>query len=383
MPWLPNASVTINSVLFTSQTLEGLTINYGRSSVWEQSRSSYARIQILNTTDVNHNFEIGQEVVIKIDDSVGTPKTVFTGVLIDVTSQIGGTGSVGETTIQTITAVGPFAQMARTTIGGSNWTSETDTDRMNTIFTEAGVDIDIIDSPYIYEFINRAGSVADAYSLASSYAQQAFGYIYETTDGKVGYANESHRLNEVQANGYFEIPEDNILWSNFRSQRSRNDIVNDVSLTYDGGASVSSTNAASVSSFGIAGAKINTEIKHMADAQIIADRYVAVRGFPQYNISAFTIMLDSPNIADATRDKLVNVYMGLPIFIENLPLAVSPGIYKGFIEGWTFTINRVQTELQIITTDSSYSIPPTRWQDVDPATTWDDVDPAVQWYLYE
>ena len=382
MPWTPNPSVTINSVAYTSKSLNGVTINYGRSNVWEQARASYATIQILNTTDTANNFEIGQSVVVKVENSSAVVKTVFTGTVVDISSRIGATGSTGETTIQTITAVGPFAKMARTGILG-DYAIQTDTARMTSILTDAGVTIDAVDSPYVYTFAKRDPNVADAYSLASNYAQQAFGYIYETTDGKVGYANESHRLNDEQANGYFNIPENNILWSGVQSQKTRNDIVNDLTLGYHGGFTVSSTDATSISNYGKAGAKISTEISNATDAQTISDRYIAVRAIPQNNLSAFTVMLDSPNVSNATIDRLVTVYMGLPIQVQNLPMALSAGIYTGFVEGWTLNISRVQTSLQLVTTDSTYSLTPTRWQDVDPATAWSAVGATVQWYLYE
>jgi hypothetical protein len=382
MPWLPNASVSINSIPFTSKSLNGVTVSFGRNNVWEQPRASYAQVQILNTTNTTNNFEIGQPVVIQIDNSSAVAKTIFTGTLIDVTARVGKTGSVGETTIQTVTAVGPFAQMARTAILG-DYPIQTDTERMTSILTDAGVAVDVIDSPYIYTFAKRDPNLQDAYTMAATYAQQSFGYIYETTDGKVGYANEAHRLNDEQLNGYFNIPENIILWNGVQSQRSRNDIVNDLTFEYHGGFSVTSTNAGSVSTYGKAGAKITTEISNSTDAQIIADRYVASRAVPQNNLSSFKVMLDSPNVTNSIIDKLTTIYMGLPVQVQNLPLALTPSLYTGFVEGWTFNISRVQASLDLITTDATYSLTPTRWQDVDPATAWNAVGATVQWYAYE
>jgi hypothetical protein len=213
MAWSPNATVTIGGTAYTNNSLNGVTINYGRNNVWEQARAGFAQIQILNTSDVNNGFEIGQAVVVTVQNSSAVVKTVFTGTLIDVTNRIGRTGSAGETTIQTITAIAPFAKMARTAIGGSGYGVQTDTDRMTSIYTDAGMTIETVDSPFIYTFAARPASIGDAYSIAATYAQQGFGYIYETTDGRVGYANEAHRLNDVQTNGYYDIPENNILWS--------------------------------------------------------------------------------------------------------------------------------------------------------------------------
>jgi hypothetical protein len=383
MAWAPNATVTIGGTVYTSSALNGVSINYGRSNVWEQPRAGYAQIEILNVSDVNNGFEIGQSVVITVQNSTAVVKTVFTGVLTDVNNRIGNTGSSGETTIQTITAVAPMAKMARTLIGDAGYASQTDTDRMTSILTDAGVTIDVVDSPFIYTFAARAAGVGDSYSIAASYATQGFGYIYETTDGKVGYANEAHRLNDVQTNGYYNIPENNILWNGVQSQRSRNDIINNLTLTYDPALSVTSADATSSTLFGVSSAKIDTEISTVADAQIIADRYVAIRAVPQNNLSAFTVMLDSPNVSNATIDKLVTCYMGLPIQVQNLPLAISSTTYKGFVEGWTLRIGRVQASLTLKTTDATFSLTPTRWQDVDPTTAWNAVDATVQWYAYE
>jgi hypothetical protein len=69
--------------------------------------------------------------------------------------------------------------------------------------------------------------------------------------------------------------------------------------------------------------------------------------------------------------------------VQNLPLALTPSVYTGFVEGWTLSISRVQTSLSMITTDSTYSLTPTRWQDVDPTTAWNAVGATIQWYLYE
>lgn len=381
MAWLPSATVTVNGVTYTSKTLAGVTIDYGRNNVWEQPRAGYARVNILNTTDVNNGFEVNQSIVIKIKNSSGTLVTIFTGLVNDITAKIGNRGSAGETTIQTLTAISTFAKMARTTIGGSSYPAETDADRMNRIFTEAGVTA-TVDTPAIYDFASRAADLGDAYTIAATYATQCDGYIYEKTDGTVGFANESHRLNDMQTNGYYNIPENNILWNGVQSQRTSNDILNRLTLAYASG-EVTSENAISQSLFGIAAGKIDTEINSNLQAQIISDRYIDLKSIPQTNLSAFTVQVDSPNLTNTTIDKMVNMYMGFPLQVQNLPLPIMGIIYKGFVEGWTWNIGRVQASITLRTTDSSFSIVPTRWQDVDPTTAWNAVGAAVQWYAYE
>jgi hypothetical protein len=75
--------------------------------------------------------------------------------------------------------------------------------------------------------------------------------------------------------------------------------------------------------------------------------------------------------------------MGKPIEIFDLPNAILHIVYRGFVEGWTLSLNRYQAALTLNTTDASLSIPPTRWQDVSALLEWLDVDPTLQWFAYE
>jgi len=381
--WLPNATVTVNGVDFTGNTLNNATVNFGRSTVWDQPRASYASVEIFNPDDAHNGFEVNDSLVITLDDSTGTPVTVFTGIVTSITNRMIGVGSAGEAAVTTLSAVGPMATMARAVVGTSSYPKEYDDDRLNTILTQSGVTIDTVDTPGVYEFTARSASPADAYSLAAYYAQMAFGYIYETTDGKVGYANESRRTVEVAANGYFDIPESYILWRGIQSSQTLSDVLNSVILSYKSNATVSSSDAISIAAFGLLDADINTELENMAEAQVIADRYIALRANPQTNLSAFTIELDNPSVDPADLDVLLNIYMGKPIQVLNLPVPILHIAYRGFVEGWSLSISRVQVFMTVISSDSTYSIAPTRWQDVNPALTWSAVDPALRWYEYE
>jgi hypothetical protein len=211
----------------------------------------------------------------------------------------------------------------------------------------------------------------------------AFGYVYETTLGAVGYANESRRLNEVQDFGYFVIPENYILWSGVSSNRTLNDIINSITLTYKANAIVTAADAGSVASFGEIGSRVNTELENTVEAQYQADRYIALRAAPQTNLSSFSVMLDSSFVSSADLDIFLDMYMGKPIQIDNLPNAVIDSVYKGFVEGWVLTFNQYQANMTLTSTDSSLSIVPTRWQDVSALQKWSDVGATVQWFAYE
>jgi hypothetical protein len=383
MTWKPNGTVTINGSTYTNQTLWNVQISYGRSNVIDQSRAGFANVQLLSKDGIHYNINLNDTMVIEVENSSGIDVTVFTGKVTDIRSDINASGQVGTTVITTVTAIGPFGQMARNVIGDSAYPKEYDDDRMNRILTEAGVTIDVVDTPGVYEFTARAANPTDAYTLATYYAQMGFGYVYETQSGEVGYANESRRLNEVQDNGYFVIPEDYILWSGVSSNRTLNDLVNSVILTYKANATRTASDAGSIATYGTIASKVSTELENLSEAQFQADRYIALRAIPQTNLSSFSVMLDSPYMSSGDRDIFLGMYMGKPIEINNLPNAVINSVYKGFVEGWIFSFNSVQANMTLTTTDSSLSIVPTRWQDVSALQRWSDVGATVQWFQYE
>jgi len=381
--WKPEGTVTIGGIAYTDKTLWNVQISYGRSNIWDQSRAGFANVQLLSTNGVHYNIELNDSLVITVKNSVGTPVTVFTGKVTDIANNVQSSGAIGTAVISTITAIAPFGEMARKIVGTSSYPKEYDDARMTRILNEAGVTIDTVDTPPVYEFTARPANPTDSYTLATYYAQMAFGYVYETTDGKIGYANESHRLNEVQDYGYWTIPENYILWSGVSSNRSLNDIINSIVLTYKSNATVTAQSAGSISVYGEIGSRVNTELENAVEAQYQANHYVALRAVAQTSISQFSVMLDSSYVSSADLDIFLGMYMGKPIQILNLPNAVLDSVYQGFIEGWIFSFNQYQANMTLTSTDSTLSIVPTRWQDVSALQKWNDVNPTVQWYQYE
>lgn len=382
MAWTPQPTITINGVNRKSITLHDVQISYGRTSVWEQARASYARISILNNTNTDYSFDMNQTVEIKVKNVAGSDITVFTGVITSTTNNIAGSGSIGTSAIQTITAVGPFAQMSRKLIGDSSYPKEFDDIRMSRIFTEAAVSVDTVDTPGIYEFAIRNPNTQDAYTLAADFATQADGYIYETAAGTVGFANESRRSVDATANGYTIIPNNYILWGSVSSEKTLADIMNSIILAYNSG-SVTADDTTSQTNYGKMAGSVNTTLHNLADAQIQADRYVRLRANPRTSLSSFTIPIDSSNVSDADKDKFISMSMGEPIEITALPIPIKNSVYRGFVEGYSFSINQYQMVMTLNTTDYTYSIAPTRWQDVLGTLTWAGVGATVQWTTYD
>jgi len=383
MTWNPNCIVTVDGVDFTSQTLDGVSITYGRQSVWEQPRAGFATIRILNTAGTALGFEIRDPVTVTIDNSSGVAQTIFTGKIAAIENVIQASGNASKVFITQISAVSVLSDMNRILIGGSNYPKEYDDDRLDRILTEAGVSIDVVDSPGVYEFTARAGELTDAYSLASKYATMAFGYIYETPSGEIGYANESRRTLDAAASGYLDITDKAILSASVQSERTINNLLNDLTLVYKNSQEVTASDATSISNFGVASLRIDTELEQTVEAQVQADRYITLRANAHTNIRAISVYLNSIYLSNADRNSLIDVYVGLPVEILSLPGAIYNGSYLAFVEGWTFNITEQVVILSLTTTDNSLSITPTRWQDVSVTLQWEDVDPAIQWFAYE
>jgi len=382
MSWTPEPTIKVNGTTYNSVTLTDVQISYGRASVWEQARAGYARISILNNNNTDNAFDMNQTVSIEVKNTSGTDVTVFTGIIISVDNSLAGSGSIGSSVVQTITAVGPFAQMSRKIIGTSSWSKEMDTARMTRIFNDAGATIDVVDSPAIYEFAIRHSEAVDAYTAAADYATQADGYIYETATGKVGFANESRRFVDQRDNGYTIIPNNYILWNSVSSQKTLADVVNAITVT---GATHthSASDATSQATYGVVAGSINTELHNSADVLLQADRYVALRAYPQTSLSSFTIPINSTVVSDADRNKFINMAVGEPIEITTLPTGIKNSNYRGFVEGYSFSINKFEMVINLVTTDAVYSVTPTRWQDVLATDTWAGVGAAVQWFSYD
>lgn len=383
MNWIINPVVTVNGTNFTADTLNGLRITYGRTDIWEQARTATAYIQILNDDDSIFTGQLNDPVVVQIDDSAGNPITVFTGKLNTISNSVQALGASATVVVHTITAVGPFADMARALTHTSAYPKEYDDDRLTRILTDAGVSIDVVDSPGVYEFTQTVANPGDCYYWASYYANMGFGYIYETPAGEVGYANESRRTLDAQANGYMIIPENVILYPSVQSEVNLNNLLNDLRLEWKNNQIKTATNASSIASFGRRAADIVTELEDGPQAQLQADRYITLRSTPAAVLQSFTVQLDAPDMTAGTLDDLLGVYMGLPVEVTDFPNGIFNGIFRGFVEGWTLSISRFQTTLNLNVTKASLSITPTRWQDVSPTLIWSAIDPALEWADYE
>ena len=238
-----------------------------------------------------------------------------------------------------------------------------------------------IDTPGNYELAQRSSSRTDIYSLVAALATSGLGYIYEDAQGLISYADSTHRSIYLAANGYVDLSANDAQGAGLSIQQRAGDVRNTITLKYGTNSTneVDATSAQSVSLYGQLAQIFTTTVKHTVDAQDQADFYLTLRAFPQYNFNQITYQLTNPEIDDADRDSLINVFMGMPVSISNMPLNMSAGNYLGFVEGWTFQAAYNEISISLNLSPIAFSLQAMKWEDVGVAETWNTILNTLDW----
>jgi hypothetical protein len=235
-----------------------------------------------------------------------------------------------------------------------------------------------IDRPGNYELTPRSADVTDAYSLVASLATSGLGYIYEDGQGRIGYADSTHRGTYLAANGYVELSALDAYSNGLQTSIRSGDVRNSVTITYKNGQQVSSSDSDSIALYGALAQNIQTSLEHGADATSQANFYLALRAYPRANFESIRYPLGSPNVTDSDRNALIGVFMGMPVNITDLPVNMGSN-FQGFVEGWRFSAGYNSLAVDLYVTPLSYSLDAARWNDVAPSETWNTLSPTLIW----
>ncbi len=159
------------------------------------------------------------------------------------------------------------------------------------------------------------------------------------------------------------------------------DVRNKISIIYgsSGNASVTDEDAASISLYGELASTVTTTIKGQSDAEDQAAFYLSIRAYPQYEFRSISFPLGNPEMDDVDRDALLNVFMGQPVNIQNLPANMTSGEYQGFVEGWTWRAGVKGLTLDLIVSPIAFSLQAFRWNSVPAPETWQTISPTLDW----
>lgn len=405
--WAPVWRVKVDGTDITDSVLANLTITSGRTNIYEQAQAGYCSITLIIFGQAALPYEINDIISIEVQDTSAVYVPIFGGSVVDVSVSVSQVGSSAYTQEVTLTALGALARLQKALTDGV-LTQDFDGNQIATILgqvlfnqwqqvpaalTWATYDPTItwanaentgygeIDTPGNYELAQRASSRTIVYDLVSALATSGLGYLYEDASGLISYGDSTHRTTYLATYGYTDLTANQALGQGITIKTRAGDVRNDITINYDTNSSsqVSDTDQASIGIYGDLAQIITTTIKHQADAEAQAAFYLALRAYPQPIFDSITYALTNPELDNADRDALINVFMGQPIALNDLPSNMSAGVFQGFVEGWTFRASYNQLDVTLLMSPLAYSLQAMQWADVPPSETWASVSPVLDW----
>jgi hypothetical protein len=405
--WTPSYRVLVNSQEITDVTVANLTITSGRTDIYVQPLAGYCQLQLINFDNSSYNFTVGTAITVEVTNSSGTYIPIFGGTISDFTISVNRAGSLGYTTTATITALGALSKLPKT-IRDASLSIDQDGDQIYSLLSTVllgqwnqvpaaqtwatynptetwanalNLGLGQIDRPGDYEMIARSSSPTDLYSICAEIANSAFGYLYEDANGNIGYADSTHRQDYLAANGYTTLDANHANGVGLSATTRAGDLRNYYQISYGTGGTGSylAEDSVSQSNFGVYGESFTSRIKNSFDAESLAERYIDLRAYPYPKFQAITFTLGNPEIDDSDRDALLNIFMGQPVWIQNLPGNITDGSFQGYVEGWTFRASLNNLSVTFNATPINFSQVTVKWEQVSEDELWNTLSPTLTW----
>jgi len=407
--WNPVWLVEIDGVEYTDAVLANLVIRSGRTNIYEQAQAGYVNIQLIDVNQAAIPVSINSTIGVSIKNTSGTFVPIFGGNVVDIGLEVRDVGSTMFTQTYNITALGALARLPKVIFtdalardfdgdqiyevlqsvlfaswaevpGSLTWATY---DPATTWANAGNTGLGEIDRPGNYDLSARAGNAdpIDVYSLVAALATSGLGYLYEDAQGRIGYADSTHRTNYLAANGYVDLDARHARAAGLRIDTRVGDVRNAITIKYGTTSQndVSDSDPASIAIYGNLGQIITTTLHDSADATAQAAFYLSLRANPQPIFSEISFDLTNPEIDNADRDKLINIFMGEAIALQNLPLNMNSGTFQGFVEGWSFRASYNQLSVTLLLSPLAYSLQAMRWNDVPITEKWNTVSPTLTW----
>jgi len=405
--YTPSYKVLINGLEATNVTIANLVITSGRTDINTQPLAGYCQLQLMNLDNSSYDFTVGTGLAVEVTNSVGAYVPIFGGFISDFTIGVNRAGSIGYTSVATITALGALSKLPRI-IDPGQLSQDQDGDQIYSLLsgyllgqwnevpaaqtwanydpTETwanalNIGLGEIDRPGNYDMISRPSNNIDLYSICTAIANSAFGVLYEDANGNIGYADQTHRQDYLAANGYTTLDANHAngigLAATTRAGDLRNKFI--INSGQNAGHTYTAQDLTSQSIYGIYGEEYTSRIRQVADAEALADRYIELRAYPYPKFESITFVLGNPEIDDSDRDALINIFMGQPVWIQNLPGNITNGSFQGYVEGWTFRASLNNLSVTFNASPINFSQVAVKWEQVNAAETWNTLSPTLTW----
>ncbi len=404
--WTPDWRIKVNGVEYTNLTLSNLTITSGRTDIYRQPVAGYCRLQVKNNDLSQITFDINDGVTVEVKNDAGSYVVLFGGNITDIAIAVASAGGIGISQTISITALGALARLPKAIFQG-NLSQGTDGAQMlevletvlfaNWNLVPAGETWAAFDPTVMWEDALNTGLGevdvgdytldsqnsldTDVYSLASTIANSGLGYLYESANGLINYADSTHRTEYFSANGYVDLDARHALAGNITTKKRSGDVRNSITLQYttSGNSEVTDTEPASIAVYGELAQTIRTYLKNQGDAEDQAAFYLALRAYPQALFDSVTFALGNPEIDEIDRTSMLSIFMGMPVNLQNLPANMNNGEFQGFVEGWTFQATVSDIKLTMTVSPLSFSLQAFRWSSVPVTEYWNTLSNTLTW----
>lgn len=403
MSWTPVVTVTIAGTDYTGDTIDLIQLTRGRNNIYTSVQPAIASITLLDKTGAGIVPAVADNVTVTLQNSAGQPVTLFVGEVSDWSTRIYDSGIMNQpaATIR-ITAISTLANLFRRQVFADGQPVQRDGERILDILLDSSalpweeapgiwddytnqtwetvdpaIDFNIVDTPgqYDVEALPAFDGGYTAGSIAGETGLSGGGLVYETADGRVGYADFLRRFNNSQ-DGYLMIPADKITASQVSTSSQIADLTNDVIVAFAGG-EVQRTDPDSIQQYTRRTQRLQTVLNNAGDAETFGDRYLAGHSQPFIVFESANIRLDQ-NVDAQLLDALIGIEINDAVEIDGLPATLGLTAFGGFVEGVLFSIDPFRTDLQLLVSSANLSLGPAFWASL-PSIAWQDVDQDLQW----
>jgi hypothetical protein len=403
--WSPIWRIKIEGVEYTDVTLASMSISSGRTNIYEQAQASYCNLVLIKSDGSLIAPEINYGLTVEVQDSTAAYVPIFGGTISDIEVGIQSAGSVMFVQSIKIVATGALAKLNRTLTEGV-LVKDFDGDQIYSILSDLFLNswaevpaaitwqayqpateqwqdaentgLGEIDQPGDYELTARSASTTTVYALVSALATSGLGQLYEDAQGRIAYADSTHRGLYLATNGYKEILVGDAIYQGVKTVTRSGDVRNQITISYKNNQQKSAEDLDSVKEYGNLAQSISTSLENGVDAEDQAQFYLDLRAYPYAFFDQVTYELTNPMLSDAERDVLLEVFMGLPLRITDLPVNMGSQ-FEGYVEGWTFTSSFNKLQVNVLLSPVSFSTVAEKWLSVSVAEQWQTVSNTLEW----
>jgi len=376
-----------------------LTIQRGAANTWDAPAASYCSLFVRTAQAVD--FEVLQ---------AGQPMLVYRGGALRFTgtiSDVSVTHPVGKAIARvSVRAMGNVSKLGSIFVGSGSWPAENAALRASRIISEAGLEPDLnLDNGQ--DVTARAAGSQAALGLLSDLAQGCGASVFDDEAGRIVFQAYRNRINpaasrmwgsytttwsattgtwadQTYANAStpapVTLPAQGVVYEPQMSQQSAA-IVNSVQVSYGTSspqATITATDANSISAYGTRRVTVTTNLSDSSDATDRAAAVLNAQSFPRWQIGNVDVRLDdldAPTVASVEAIKI-----GDRVLLTDIPQPSPVYSQLGVVEGYTETFRPNQHRIVFSLSDPRSSFGTAAWSAISGTKTWGAVNAARKWF---